>query len=99
MVVGSIFRVVQPGINPARWVVTSCSENERFSWRAHMPGLGMSADHIVVPVGSMNCKLMLAFSFSGILSPLAAFMRGKLVQRYISAEAEAFKRLAENAGA
>lgn len=95
--VGSRFRVLQPKLRPAIWVVTSCRENDGFTWQSSSAGLVMRAAHTLNPTGPETCELALQFTFSGMLSMFVGLLAGKMTQRYISIEASTFKDLAEEA--
>jgi uncharacterized membrane protein len=97
--VGSRFRVSQPKLLPAIWEVTSCRENEGFTWQSCSMGLAMKADHLIRVTGLDTCELTLKFCFSGLLAIFAGPLAGKLVRRYLSIEAHTFKNLAEKANA
>src|SRR3954468_5299004 len=58
---GHRFRVLQPKLRPATWVVSAVEPNRRFEWRAHSPGVLMVADHLIEHLASGESSVFLRF--------------------------------------
>lgn len=89
--VGSRFRVCQPKLRPATWVVTELEPPRSFVWLARSPGLRMVAAHTIDETSPGHSRVILRFSFAGLLGGLVARLYGPLTQSYIAREAAALK--------
>src|SRR5690606_19416484 len=66
---GSRFRLRQPGLPAATYVVTHWQPNERFTWESRSPGVVGVADHRLTGT-SDGTTLALSISWSGLLAPI-----------------------------
>ena len=90
LALGRRFRVLQPKLRPALWVVTQLSPVAGFTWESRAPGLRMTARHRLEPAGA-GTTLRLEFAFAGLLAPLIARLWGELVQDYLQRECAAYR--------
>ena len=95
---GSRFVVRQPKLKPATWVVTELDEATRFVWVARSPGLVMTAEHTVSREGPAACKVVLRFSFAGLLGGLIGRAFRATTESYLAQEAASLKLRAEKPG-
>jgi uncharacterized protein YndB with AHSA1/START domain len=91
--VGERVRVRQPRLPPAVWTVTLVEPGRSFSWSSRVPGLHSAAEHEVRPEAG-GCTLVLRFTQSGPLAPLAWPLMERTVRRYVDLEAEGLSRRA-----
>ena len=91
MALGSRFVVHQPKLRPATWKVTQLEAPRRFVWEAHSPGLHMVAEHAVTPQPPGSSRVLLRFSFGGLLGPLIGRLFRSTTKRYLAQEAAALK--------
>jgi len=94
--IGSRFVVKQPKLRPAVWVVVVLEPPRRFVWIARSPGLEMLAEHIVEAAGQ-GARVLLRFSFGGLLGGLIGRLFRTTTVTYLEREAAALKRRAESA--
>lgn len=95
--IGSITQVRQPKLRPAVWQVTEIEEGRNFTWMARPPGLRMTAEHRVEPHAG-GSRVTLSFEMSGLLAPLLSVLYGKLIDEYVSTEAQGLKKRCETPG-
>ncbi len=93
--IGARFKVHQPRLRPAIWVVTEVVPPARFVWVAQSPGLKMVADHCVTQASQETTRVSLRFSFSGFLGGFVGRFFGKVTESYLVQEAAALKRKVE----
>ncbi|HEX5953313.1 MAG TPA: SRPBCC family protein [Rhodanobacteraceae bacterium] len=93
--VGKRFRVTQPKLRPAVWVVEVVEPGRRFLWRVRSPGMRMTGDHVVESAGPSAARAILGFAFEGIVGVLLGKLYGPLTRGYIEQEARALKAVAE----
>ena len=89
---GHRFKVLQPKLRPAVWTVTTCDNASRFVWQARSLGLEMIADHLLEQLSDGTTRLVLRFSFSGVLGGVLAALMKDTVVRYLTIEAESLQR-------
>ena len=92
---GSRFRVRQPKLRPATWVVTELGD-ARFVWCARSPALLMTAEHSVYRENATASRVLLTFSFAGLLGGIVGRVFRSTTQRYLAIEATSLKSKAEN---
>jgi hypothetical protein len=97
LAVGSRARVIQPKLRPAIWQVTELQENRNFTWVSAMPGLRMTAAHMIEPQDERTL-IVLSFVFSGLLSRVVARFYGTLIEQYLTIEAQGLKQRSESLG-
>lgn len=89
--VGFGYVVRQPKLRPATWIVTELEQPRRFVWQARSPALLMVAEHTIEEVSPGESKVILCFSFAGMLgAPLGRLFRS-VTQRYLAQEVAALK--------
>jgi uncharacterized protein YndB with AHSA1/START domain len=98
LVVGRRYLVRQPRLQPATWRVTELEPPRHFTWQARSPGLEMRADHIVDEDSPGESRVVLRFSFAGLLGGLVGRLYGPITERYIAMEAAALKQKLEASG-
>jgi uncharacterized membrane protein len=96
--IGSTAEVRQPKLRPAIWRVTEIEEGRNFTWSARSPGVLMKAGHLVEAHGD-GSRAVLVFEMSGLMAPLASLLFGKLIDEYVSTEAQGLKKRCETADA
>ena len=93
--VGFRFVVRQPKLRPATWIVTELEPLRRFVWQARSPGLLMVAEHTVEEHPPGKSRVILRFSFNGLLGPPIGRLFRPVTERYLSQEAASLKRKIE----
>jgi len=96
LAVGRRFRVLQPKLRPATWVVSCVEPNRRFEWRARSAGTLMVADHVLEMVAPGRTSVVLRFEFRGVLGSLLGMLFSSMTRRYIRQEADSLKKEAED---
>lgn len=96
---GRRFRVLQPRLRPATWIVSHVEPNRRFEWRAHSPGILMVADHLVERPAPGRASVLLRFEFRGALGSVLGLLFSSTTRRYIAQEAASLKAAAERQSA
>jgi uncharacterized membrane protein len=94
--VGSTAQVQQPKLRPAVWQVTEIEEGRNFTWTTRTPGLRMKAGHRVEPQ-STGSRASLTFEISGLVAPLMWRLYGRLIDEYVTTEAQGLKKRCEAA--
>ena len=92
---GSSARVRQPRLRPAVWQVTEFENQRNFTWSTRSPGLRMTAGHSISSQGQ-GSRVALSFELSGFVAPLASWLYGGLIERYITTEAQGLKKRCES---
>jgi uncharacterized membrane protein len=94
--VGSVYRIVQPGLMPAAWRVTRIDEGRAFDWETRpMPGARIVGSHSLEPNGS-GTRVVLAVRSEGWLAPLLASIVVPVSRRNLPIEAAGLKRRCED---
>ena len=96
--VGTIAVIRQPKLLPARWLVTEIQEGRSFTWITRLPGLLVTACHLVAGEGN-HSRATLSLYFSGPLGALCARLTRGINARYLALEARGLKMRAEATGA
>lgn len=91
--VGSRFRVRQPGLATAVYVVTKWQEGHGFTWEAQSVGVHTIATHSITP-SETGSRLKLSIDWTGAISGLVRLIYGRRAQRMVTIEADTFVRLA-----
>lgn len=97
-VLGSTAEVRQPKLRPSVWQVTGIEEGRNFTWTTRSPGVRMQAGHRVERDGS-GSRVVLSFEMSGVMAPLVSGLYGRLIDEYVSTEAQGLKKRCEVADA
>ncbi|WP_250622978.1 SRPBCC family protein [Pinirhizobacter soli] len=95
LAIGHRFRIRQPKLQPATWVVSKVEPNRRFEWRASSPGVLMVADHVIESLAPGKTSALLRFEFRGVVGSLLGLLFSSTTQRYIQQEAASLKAAAE----
>lgn len=90
LAVGSKAEVRQPKLPRAVWTVTRL-DDDAMVWEATAPGVHTIAEHLAVPEGD-GVRLTLRVVQNGPLGWLIGRLYGGLTRRYLSLEAEGFRR-------
>lgn len=90
------YKILQPKLSPATWVVTELDPPRRFVWESRRPGVVSAGDHVIEEMDDENVRVTLRLEFTGFLSGLVASMFGSLTQGNIEKEAQTLKRMVEN---
>jgi carbon monoxide dehydrogenase subunit G len=93
--IGSSAKVRQPKLRPAVWRVTELQDGRNFTWSTRLPGLHMTAGHLIEPRGA-GCRVELTFELSGLIAPVASRLYGDLIERYVATESQALKKRSES---
>ena len=93
---GRRFKVQQPKLRPAVWIVSNVEPNRRFEWQARAPGVLMVADHVVEQRGSGPASVHLRFEFRGVVGRLLGLLFSSTTRRYMGQEAASLKSEAEH---
>ncbi|HSP99268.1 MAG TPA: SRPBCC family protein [Candidatus Dormibacteraeota bacterium] len=96
---GGRYRVLQPKLRPATWVVSAVSAPNRFVWESRSPGVLVVADHIIEEPSPGTSHVVLRVSFSGLLGFLVGRLARSITERYLAQEAAALKRKVEGGNA
>jgi uncharacterized membrane protein len=90
--VGHRYVVHQPKLRPATWRVTELEPPRRFVWLAQSPGLQMVAEHVVEEGLPGTTKVVLRFSFAGLLAGLLGRLFRSVTESYLAKEAASLKQ-------
>jgi len=93
--VGSRFVVHQPRLRPATWTVSEIDESRRFVWVARSPGIQMVAEHDVTKDSPATSRVVLRFSFGGLLGGLIGRIFRNVTESYLAQEASSLKQQVE----
>jgi hypothetical protein len=93
---GARFVIHQPGLRPVTWTVSEVDAPRCFVWVARSPGLRLIAEHRLDALPDAACRLVLRFTFAGLLSRIVGKLLASATQRYLRQEAAALKTVAES---
>jgi len=99
LTLGGTYKIVQPRLRPATWVVTKIEPPRRFAWESRSPGLLVVADHIIEEPLPGRSNVVLRVSFSGLLGAPIGWLVRSITERYLAQEAAALKRRVEGGNA
>jgi hypothetical protein len=91
---GSLVRISQPRLLPARWLVTDFTPGRAFTMKCRTTGVIRRKDHEVRDTGS-GTEVRVAMIDFGLTAPLIAMMRGQLIREYVDMEAWGLKARVE----
>jgi Polyketide cyclase / dehydrase and lipid transport len=95
LAVGSSAKIWQPQLMPAVWRVTELdAARGMFAWVAGMPGMTVTAKHIVGRL-DLNSRVTLILDYRGLLGPLMAWQLKNLNWSYLTMEAKGLKQRCE----
>ena len=97
LAVGRRYRVLQPRLRPATWVVTALDSGRSFSWDCQWLGITVTAQHELVASAATSTTVRLTVRYAGPLAPLAGWLTSSTTAGYIRQEAAALKRKVESA--
>ena len=92
--VGSTFRLRQPGLPQAEYVVTDWQPEVGFTWESMATGVRTIATHELRESGT-GTDLRLTLEWYGPLAGLVRFLVSARARRLVTGEAEAFTQLVE----
>jgi uncharacterized membrane protein len=92
---GARFVVHQPKLRPATWTVSEMDEPRRFVWVARSPGLQMVAEHAITQDSPATSRVVLRFSFGGLLGGIIGRSFKPIAQSYLVQEAASLKQRVE----
>lgn len=92
---GSRYKVYQPKLQPAIWIVTTFVPPSSFVWESSMPGIHMVAEHMLKQVSAEQTELTLTFTFKGWLGRIMGNLYRTTVESYIATEAQSLKKRVE----
>lgn len=91
---GRRYRIMQPNLPAAEWVVTQLSPGRTFTWQNRRPAVRVRARHRLDALGARSF-LTLELDFFGPLGIIVGFLTGRLCKRYLRVEADGLKRQSE----
>jgi uncharacterized membrane protein len=95
LTLGSRTRIVQPGLAPGLWKVTSLDQAKRiFAWTTRGLGVVVVGYHQVEAVGTAS-RVTFWLHYSGLLSPVLARVLNRKNWEYLKMEAEGLKQRCE----
>lgn len=95
LTLGSRTRIVQPGLAPGVWKVTSLDQTKRiFAWTTRGLGVAVVGYHQVEAVGAAS-RVTLWIHYSGLLSPLLARILEQRNWDYLKMEGDGLKKRCE----
>lgn len=92
--VGSAFRLRQPGLPAADYVITEWHPGAGFTWESTAPGVRAIASHVLRSDGAATV-LRLGIEWTGPGAWLMRLLLSGKARRYVEQEAASFARLAE----
>jgi hypothetical protein len=91
---GTLVRIRQPSLLPARWLVTDFTPGRAFTMRSRTTGVIRKKDHELRDTGG-GTEIRVAMIDFGPTAPLIAMMRGQVIREYIDMEAWGLKARVE----
>lgn len=92
---GARFVVHQPALRPVTWTASETDAPRCFVWVAGSPGLRMTAEHRIEAHSNTACRVVLRFTFAGLLGSIVGRLFASVTRRYLEQEAAALKAKAE----
>ena len=99
LTLGARYKIIQPRLRPATWVVTKLEPPHRFAWESRSPGVLVVADHIIEEPSPGKSNVVLRVSFSGLLGAPIGWLVRSITERYLAQEAAALRLTVERANA
>ena len=96
---GARYRIIQPKLRPARWIVTLLEPLYRFAWETRSPGLVIVGDHIIHESSPNSSTVVLRISFGGLLGRPVGRLTRNITEHYLTLEAAALKLKVESSDA
>jgi uncharacterized membrane protein len=93
--VGSRFRVRQPRLGRATWVVASLEPGRVFAWYTSGLGVRIHAEHLFTATGERATEVRLRVTVSGALAAGLWYLAGETVRRFVDQEAAGLKHRCE----
>jgi Polyketide cyclase / dehydrase and lipid transport len=97
LAVGARYRVFQPKLPPAVYMVTACEPPRAFTWISSRAGLRVVGEHVLAPSPG-GCTLQLRLEYAGPLGGLVGLMARGLTEDYMEREASGLRRRCEAGG-
>jgi uncharacterized membrane protein len=92
---GSRFVVHQPKLRPATWKVTELDPPHHFAWVARSLGVEMRAEHTVSQGSGVASRVVLRFTFAGVLGGVLGRLFRSVTESYLAQEAASLKQKVE----
>jgi uncharacterized membrane protein len=89
--IGARYTIHQPKLRPATWVVTELEPPRCFVWQARSPGLLMIAVHTIEEAPAGGSRVVLRFSFAGMLGAPLGWLFRSTTERYLAQEVASLK--------
>ena len=93
--VGRRYRLHQPRLGRADWIVTDWIRQIGFVWVCKRPGILLVAEHKLRPEGN-GCAVQLLLKVSGLLAPLVVRYAASIINEYLRLEAAGLQRRSEH---
>jgi uncharacterized membrane protein len=95
LAVGARYKIIQPKLRPAVWSVVELEPLKSFSWETRSTGVRALGSHSLDSAPNGETSVSLRIDFSGPLSPIVAFIAGRLTREYLALEAASLKQRVE----
>lgn len=95
LAVGRRFRVRQPGLPVADWLVTEVDANRRFTWQNARLGTRVVARHTIESRRDASV-VTLELEFLGVIGVAVGYLTRGLCERYLRIEADGLRRECES---
>ena len=97
LVLGARYRIEQPRLRPATWVVTALDPPRCFVWEVRSFGMRIVAEHSVRPCSHDGSELELRMIFDGLLGGLIGRAYRGITRQYLALEAQSLRGRVEDA--
>lgn len=96
---GRRYRVRQPRLPRALWIVDQVEPGRSFTWHSTAPGVLTRAEHVVTAADGTASTVRLVLDQTGPLAGLVAVVCGRLTRRFLATELATLReRLRPTAG-
>jgi hypothetical protein len=92
---GARYRVVQPGLQPTVYEVTTCIPDQIFTWVYRLPGGEMIADHRI-SARTGQTEVELSFGSKGVIAGILSMLLSRKIRELVSTEASCLQRKCES---
>jgi uncharacterized membrane protein len=83
---GRRYRVRQPRLPRALWVVDEVEPGRSFTWHSQAPGVLTRAQHVVTATSDTTSTVRLVLTQSGPLAGVVALVYGRLTRGFLATE-------------
>jgi hypothetical protein len=98
LAVGDTVTVKQPRLPAGLWTVTAL-DGSGFAWTSPSPGVRSTGGHWARATKGGRTSVTLTLTLAGPLAGLTGLLYGRLIRRYVRAEADGLRRELERRGA